>query len=238
MFYFSQSLIVLLSFFWTPFLFGFQIPEMPKTYVSDHAGVLDSASKQKLEQLLSSFEKQTSNQVIVATFPSLEGENIEELSMRIAEKWKVGQKDKDNGVILLVFKNDRKLRIEVGYGLEAVLTDSLSKRIIQNEIVPRFKQGDFSGGILAGVSAILKASQGEYQGKETSNEGIDLGKGGALLLFLLIFFLPYFLRRSRSNSIDFGSGAWSSGSSWGSGRSGGFSGGGGGFGGGGSSGSW
>lgn len=218
---------------------AFVTPDFPKGYVNDYAGILTESARQQLEQSLKSFEAESSNQVFVATFPSLEGENLEDVSMRLAEKWKAGQKDKDNGVILLVFKNDRKLRIEVGYGLEGVLTDALSKSIIQNEIVPYFKQGDYSAGILAGVAAIQKATQGEYRAKKKENELLwndpDLW---VLLGVIFVFFLLPILRGKRGrNGITFGSGGWGGSSSWGGG--GGFSGGGGGgFGGGGSSGSW
>lgn len=216
---------------------SFIIPAAPKAYVNDYVGLLDSSTKQKLEQTLKTFEEETSTQVLVAIFPSLEGENLEDLSIRLAEKWKAGQKDKDNGVILLVFKDDRKLRIEVGYGLEAVLTDALSKSIIQNEIVPYFKQGDYSSGILSGVAAILKATRGEYKAKKSQrNEGIDLDSLWLILFLFLFIFLPQFQKnRGRRDGVTFGSGWGGGGSSGGGGFSGG---GGGGFGGGGSSGSW
>ena len=120
----------------------------------------------RLEEALHHFEDETSNQIVVVTFPSLEGESLEDFSIRLAEAWKIGQKGKDNGVILLVFKNDRKVRIEVGYGLEGVLTDATSKLIIENEIAPRFKQGKFDEGIEAAVQAIIAATRGEYRQQE------------------------------------------------------------------------
>ena len=101
--------------------------------------------------------------MVVVTFPSLEGEALEDFSIRLAEAWKIGQKGKDNGVILLIFKNDRQVRIEVGYGLEGVLTDALSKRMIETEIVPRFREGKFEEGIESAVDAVLAATQGEYK---------------------------------------------------------------------------
>lgn len=216
-----------------------QIPDKPQAYVNDYAGLLSESESSQLEQRLKSFETETSNQVVVATFPSLEGDSIEDVSVRLAEKWKVGQKSRDNGVILLVFKNDRKLRIEVGYGLEGVLTDAVSKSIILNEITPSFKKADYFTGISSGVSAIFLATKGEYEAIAKKSGGL---KNPDLWLFLGAFLFIFLLptlggRRGGGRDVTFGSGGWSSaGSSWGGG--GGFSGGGGSFGGGGSSGSW
>lgn len=212
-------------------------PAPPSSYVNDYAGLLDASTKQGLENKLKEFENQTSNQIVIAIFPGLEGENLEDFSIRLAQKWKVGQKGKDNGVILLVFKKDRKLRIEVGYGLEGVLTDALSKSIIQNEIVPSFKQGDYSAGIQRGVAAIQKAIQGEYKAEDKVLGWNDSDLWVFLLAILVFFVLPFFRKKGWRNGMTLGSGGWSSASSWGGGG-GGFSGGGGSFGGGGSSGSW
>lgn len=212
-------------------------PALPSSYVNDYVGLLDASTKQGLENELKEFENQTSNQIVIAIFPSLEGENLEDFSIRLAQKWKVGQKGKDNGVILLVFKKDRKLRIEVGYGLEGVLTDALSKSIIQNEMLPSFKQGDYSTGIQRGAAAIQKAIQGEYKAESKTPGWNDSDLWVFLLIILVFFILPLFKKKGWRNGITLGSGGWSSGSSWG-GSGGGFSGGGGSFGGGGSSGSW
>jgi len=213
------------------------LPSTPQHYVNDYTGVLDQETRLSLERNLQAFEEQTSNQILVAIFPGLEGESLEDVSIRLAERWKIGQKGRDNGVLLLIFKEDRKLRIEVGYGLEGVLTDALSKSIILNEIVPSFKNGDYSAGVQSGVAAIMKATQGEYQGLPQAKKE-DSNLWGLLFLILIFFILPPLLRRRRFSGITFGSGGWGGGS-WGGGSSGGFGGGGGGgFGGGGSSGSW
>ncbi len=216
-----------------------QIPDKALAYVNDYAGLLNAGEKLELEQRLKSFEDETSNQVLLVTFPSLEGDNIEDVSMRLAEKWKVGQKSRDNGVILLISKNDRKLRIEVGYGLEGVLTDATSRSIISNEITPAFKKGDYWTGISSGISAIFLATKGEYDAIPRSE---NTSKTSDVLTFLgillLIFLLPILGGRRGNRGITFGSSGWSGGgSSWGGGG-GGFSSGGGSFGGGGSSGSW
>ena len=144
-------------------LFALDVPKRAEGYVSDSAKMLSDSARQRLEQLLRDFEEKTSNQVLVATFPRLGGDSLESYSIRLAEAWKPGQKGKDNGVILVVFKEDRKVRIEVGYGLEGALTDALCRLIIENEIVPRFRAGDYDEGIEHAVSAILAATRGEYQ---------------------------------------------------------------------------
>src|SRR3990167_2391333 len=139
---------------------AFKIPPPPRTLVSDFADILSPAFESKLESILLEFEQKTANQIAVATFPSLEGDNLEDSSIRIAEAWKPGKIERDNGVLLLVFRDDRAIRIEVGYGLEAVLTDALSQSIIRDDIIPSFRQGQFEEGILAGVTAIAEATEG------------------------------------------------------------------------------
>src|SRR5438552_3922646 len=115
----------------------------------------------ELEDRLSSFESETGHQVAVLTIPSLKGDALEDFSIRVAENWKIGQKGFDNGAILLVAQKEHKLRIEVGYGLEGVLPDAIANRIISEIIVPRFRENDYSGGIEAGVNAILQVTKGE-----------------------------------------------------------------------------
>jgi uncharacterized protein len=211
----------------------------PAGYVTDRAGMLSAATEQRLERALRSFEESDSTQIAVLTIPALEGESLEEYALRVAETWGIGQMEHDNGALLLVARDDRKIRIEVGYGLEGRLTDLLAGRIIDNEITPRFRQGDFDGGITAGVGAMVQAVRGEYQG-----EGRPSGKRKRSpfgLLFFLFFLGPALLRiflphsRSRRSGIWYGGFGGRGGGGFGGG---GFSGGGGGFGGGGASGSW
>ena len=210
-------------------------------YVTDRAGMLSSGVERELENALRSFETSDSTQIVVLTIPTLEGEALDEYALRVAETWAVGQRERDNGALLLVVRDDRKIRIEVGYGLEGRLTDLLSGRIIDNEITPRFKQGDFDGGISAGVDAMVLAVRGEYQG--TPRRDGEKKRSPFGLLFLLLFLGPGLLRfflphtRSRRSGIWFGGFGGGGGSGGGFGG-GGFSGGGGGFGGGGASGSW
>jgi len=225
-----------------------------RTYATDKTGTLSSSQLKLLDDKLSAFEKETSNQVVVWMVPSLDGGSLEDKSYEIAEQNGIGQKGKDNGVLLFIAKNDRKLRIEVGYGLEGALPDALCDQIIRKEITPEFKKGKFYEGINAGVDAIIKATKGEYIADNNTDDSdvdnmtvccIPLPVFIFILIFGLFFILPIIFRLFGWSKKG-GSGNWwsggSSGSSWSSGSSfssgGGFSGGGGSFGGGGSSGSW
>jgi uncharacterized protein len=139
--------------------------EVPKLqgYVNDYAGMISPPAKSKLEEALKSFEQSDSTQIVILTIPSLEGEDIEKFGINVGDAWKIGQKGKDNGAILIVSKQERKIRIEVGYGLEGKLTDLTAGRIIDLVIKPRFKQEDFDGGFIAGVSSLIDATRGEFR---------------------------------------------------------------------------
>jgi uncharacterized protein len=241
-----QKRIVRSAFFFTfafffilPLVFALKVPPRPKGYVNDHAGFLSPSIKAQLENVLRTFDEKTSNQIVVATFPSLEGESLEDFSMRLAEAWKAGQAKKDNGVIFLIFKDDRKMRIEVGYGLEGVLTDALSGQIIREVVAPYFRRGDYSGGIEAGVSAIMKATQGEFKGVPHDEHSSRAAK--LLFLFAIVFLFHLFVRSQSTRIGRHGGGFYTpmgGGFRGRSGSFGGFRGGGGGFGGGGASGGW
>jgi len=222
------------------------LPPAPAAYLNDYAGIVSPDAARQLDAELKQFERDTSNQIVVAIFPSLPpGAAIEDYTVRLAQKWRVGQKERDNGAVLFLFQASRDIRIETGYGLEGTLTDALCKRIIEDEMVPRFRQGDFTGGVQAGVRAMMAATKGEYQG--TGRTGGDGGKRGSswffiLMVIVLFVIMPIF--QSRRNTIygrsgrstpwiSTGGGGWSGG-----GGGGGFSGGGGGFGGGGAGGKW
>ena len=216
--------------------------------VNDYANVIPADQKEKLRQFLLDQEQKTSNQIVVLTIPTLDGEDIEGYSYRVASAWRLGQHGKDNGVLLVVAVNDHKMRIEVGKGLEGVLTDALSSEIIRNEIAPHFRAGDYGGGILAGVQAIDKATRGEYTAPPSKHT--PHGDTGQLFfwLFILFILLISHLRFGRYRNHWIGpywaasglSGGFSGGgfSSSGGFSGGGFSGGGGSFGGGGASGGW
>lgn len=179
----GQALLTLFFFFCANAL-ALQLPDKPSSYVTDQAAMFSPAEHEKLEAKLEAFEKKTSIQLIVVTMPTLGGFPIEDISIKLAERWKIGTKEHDNGVILLFVKKDRTMRIEVGYGLEGSLPDALAKRIIEFEITPRFKQGDFDGGVERGVDAIIQATQGEY--KDT----FKMKEGSGEAIAILAFFIP------------------------------------------------
>jgi uncharacterized protein len=164
------------------------IPELWGTRIHDEAHVLKQETIDQLEKKLKLYEDSTSNQMAILVFQSLEGEPIEEYSIRVAEKWKLGTKTNDNGVLLLVAIDDHKMRIEVGQGLEGVLTDAQSNRIIRNEMAPNFRRGDYDTGILAAVDSIIKAIGGEYSADDNgTNDLEDMSLGWKIGLAIGIF---------------------------------------------------
>jgi uncharacterized protein len=213
----------------------------PGSYVNDRAELISQAVELKLEQFLRDFERSDSTQIVVLTIPSIEDETVETYAVKVFQSWKIGQQGKDNGALLLVAKAERKLRIEVGYGLEGRLTDLLAGRIIDNEITPRLQQGDYDAGLVAGVVAMAEAVRGEYQGSGRT-KGSKKNSRPFGLLFLLFFLGPLLgrlvggRRGVRRSGIFYG-GPFIGGGGFGGGG-GGFSGGGGGSGGGGASGGW
>jgi uncharacterized protein len=171
---------------------GVPAVEIPKLQdrVTDLAGVLSPEQIASLDSRLKEFEDTDSTQIAVLIIPSLDGEPLEDYSIKVAEAWKIGQKGRDNGAILLISLNDRKLRIEVGYGLEGTLNDALSNRIIRNEITPRFRAGDFYGGIDAGVTAIIQTVRGVYQAAPRSETGSSRKRSGGIFNLLIILLFP------------------------------------------------
>ncbi len=172
-------------------VFAISIPEKPTGHVNDYANILDSATKANLETILLRFEEETSNQLVIATFNSLEGQTLEDFSIKLAQKWKIGTKKNDNGVILLVFKNDRQVRIEVGYGLEGALPDITCSQIIRYEIVPAFKEGNYNQGIINGITAIINATKGEYKSSKVQNQDGELEANKLVLSLALMFYLIF-----------------------------------------------
>jgi uncharacterized protein len=228
--------------------------------VTDAAGILPAATVSTLDTKLAALEKQTSIQLVVATVPDLQGYEIDEYGYQLGRAWGIGQKGKDNGALLLVAPNERKVRIEVGYGLEGTLTDALTSQIIRRDIIPRFKAGDMAGGVTAGTEALIKvvempegdramAAAEAAQAERERSDGPSLGTIIWLVIILIwLFFAISRGKRGRRSGpvIIWGpgtGGGWGGGSGgWGGGGGGfgggGFGGGGGGFGGGGSSGGW
>ena len=220
--------------------------------VVDSANILSAATKEDLNQKLAALEQKTSRQLVVVTIPSLQGYDISDYGYQLGRAWGIGQAKLNNGILLIVAPTEHRVRIEVGYGLEPIVTDALSSVIIQTQILPKFRAGDFNGGVEAGVDALvqqlsLETSEAEKRAaaaEQQQGQG-DEGGGGIsgflILIFILIAIfrvfggwglLPFlFMGGGRGG---YGGGGWSGG-----GSGGGWSGGGGGsFGGGGASGSW
>ncbi len=233
------------------FILALQAVELPPLTgrVNDYASMISPEAEREINEKLALLEKNESTQVVVLTVDSLEGEPLEDFSIRVAEAWKMGQKEYDNGVLLLVAKKDRKVRIEVGYGLEGALTDLTAGRIVDNEMVPLFAKGSFDEGFVRGVDLIIATVKGEYSALQ--KERGSGGNGGAFLPVLIILMLiVYFYSQIPRGGGGHGSGPliftggpgaggfYGGGSRRGGFSGGGFSGGGGNFGGGGASGSW
>ena len=170
------------------------IPPAPTQYFNDYAQVVSSATVSQLNQTLETFERQSSEQILVVIYPMMQSNSsIEDYTVRVARAWKVGQKDNNNGAVLFVFVQDHKMFLQVGYGLEGVLPDALCKRIIDEQISPRFKVGDFDGGLTAGVQSILAATKGEYKGtgmtvaEQQIHSTNSVFRPVAILLLVLVF---------------------------------------------------
>ncbi len=236
------------------------LPQPPERYVSDQADLLSPATEADLNSRLDAFERDTSSQILVATFPQVPDDYaMEDFTQRTAESWGVGQSEDDNGAVLFIFRDDRKIRIEVGYGLEGAIPDATAKTILDREITPAFRGGNFDAGVTRGVDAMFAAARGEYQGTGRTNADRVDAPGGASFISLLFtifivfmviqtlsraggrtydargrrrgggFFFPIGSGGSRRRGGGFGGGGFGGG---------GFGGGGGGFGGGGASGGW
>lgn len=214
-------------------------------HVNDYAGMISPAVRTEIEQRLALLEREETTQIAILTVSSLQGEPVGDFSIRVAEAWRLGQKKRDNGLLLIVSKEDRKVRIEVGYGLEGRVTDLQAGRIIRSIIKPAFAKGDYDGGFIGAADAMIAAARGEFKAPPSSkSNGDDEGPSIPLVLGIL-FLLFLYLRRfgSHHHPGPFVSGGWPGAgggifTSGGGFRDSGFGGGGGGFGGGGASGDW
>lgn len=245
----KRLLAVILVSFCLPAFSGESIPPAPKLYFNDYAHVVSPGTAAQLNTTLEDFERETSSQIVVAIFQKMESISpIEDYTVRMAQSWKVGQKRKDNGAVLFVFIQNRTMFLQVGYGLEGALPDAVCKRIIEDEIKPHFKSGDYDGGLTAGVNAILLATKGEYKGTgwtvARQIQRLESIAPSIICFAIIVLIFVVFLRggnfRGGFSCWTIGSGGTSRG--WGGGSGGwgggGFSGGGGSFGGGGAGGSW
>jgi uncharacterized protein len=232
-----------------------KIPPKPAGYFNDYAGVVSKEAALRFNEQLAQFERETSNQVVVAVFRKMETDSsIDDYTQRVAQAWAVGQKDRRNGAVLFVFVEDRKMFIQVGYGLEGSLPDATAFDITERHIKPRFRANDYEGGLATGIDLICKAIRGEYTGSGKTHADEDRGsrRGNGLLIFVIFMVIILIATRMARRVAGYGYssvgsrpffGGWSSGGGgWSSGSSGGgfsgFSGGGGSFGGGGAGSSW
>jgi uncharacterized protein len=237
-----------------------EIPPKPARYFNDYAGLVHMDTVQKLNQQLAGFERQTSNQILVVIYPSLPGDTtVEDFAQDAFRAWKPGQQGRNNGAILFMFVKERKLRIQTGYGLEGALPDAICKRIISDQIVPRFQSRDFDGGLTAGVNAMIAATRGEYTGngrtvaeaRVQARRGEENFRDLAIFLAVMAIIGIFWIRAARRGTVYTSrtrgpGGTWWIGGGGGGGfsgggggdRGGGFSGGGGDSGGGGASGDW
>jgi len=194
--------VFLAVFGFAGFCFAYSSPGQPKGFVNDFAGIISSAARQSLEQKLVQFEKDTSNEISVVTINSLGGDTIENFAGKLFEEWQIGKSNKDNGILLLVAKEDKKMRIEVGYGLEGAITDTQTFWIQENVMKPAFRANDYDGGINGAVDKIMAATRGEYvpSQKTDPNNGWSLKSIENFFWFGLFVFvwLGSVLARSKS----------------------------------------
>jgi uncharacterized protein len=227
------------------------IPPKPPGYFNDDAGVVSKEAALRFNEQLAQFERETSDQVVVAVFPKMRSDSdVADYTQRVAQAWGVGRKKQSNGVVLFVFVQDRKMFIQVGYGLEGALPDVTAFDITEYQIKPHFRNNDYEGGLAAGIDSICKAIRGEYKGsgKTVAEQRGNAGPPGILLFIIFVVVLIVISRVVRGLGgygyssgrggpiflpIGGGGGGWSSGGGFS-----GFSGGGGSFGGGGAGSSW
>jgi uncharacterized protein len=238
-------------FFLVPLLFLNAQTELPvlKSYANDFTNTLTEQQLSSINSTLKLFDDSTSNQIVFLMIPSIDGSSLEDFTYQVATKNKIGSAKHNNGLLFFIAKDDHKMRIEVGYGLEGVFPDALAASILRNEVRPYFKQGDYYSGIVSGLNAIISATRGEYNDTKEEKNNSERGFPVYFIIMLVFIVFSIFRRGGRGGGgllpwIILGSlgggrsqGGWG-GSSGGSGGFGGFSGGGGSFGGGGASGGW
>lgn len=242
-----------------------QLPEKPSTLVTDYTNTLSDADRQSLEQRLEAFDDSTSTQIAILIMKSVGQYDINDYAQKVGRQWGIGQKGKNNGILILVAMGDRKMSIQTGYGVEALVPDATTHEIIENDMKPHFRNNDYAGGLNAAVDDLIKYTKGEYKAAKKPHSSNSGGGAIAIIIIVIVILIIIFRGRggggqiidSRGGASPFwwflagsmlgrGSGGWggfsggSDGGSFGGGDSGGGFGGfgGGDFGGGGSSGSW
>jgi uncharacterized protein len=216
------------------------VPPTPREYLTDYAGVIGRQQEAAIDGRLAGLERDTGHQVIAVFFPSLEGDPMEDFTIRCAERWKVGRKGLDDGVIFFAFVRDRRMRLEVGYGLEDKVPDAIARRLLDEDVRPAFAAGDFGGGVVALAGALETIFRGGAPPPPPRPARPSGGVPGAIVLIVLVLLFRALRGGRRGYWGGFGGlGGFSGGGFSGGGFSGGgFSGGGGSFGGGGASGGW
>jgi uncharacterized protein len=185
-----------------------EVPTYPER-VNDRADMLDADAEARLGERLAALERSTGAQVVVLTIPSLEGEVLEDYSLRVADEWGLGRADRDDGLLFLVARDDRKMRFEVGYGLEGTIPDVIAGRILDGAVRPRFRDGDFAGGIEAGVEAVAGAIEGDPSAvppERAVGDGDDFAGGQGLMV--LVIFLTVIIPFSTAGIFSKGCGGW------------------------------
>ncbi|SHG85143.1 TPM domain-containing protein [Pedobacter caeni] len=257
----KQSIIALLFTLISTIGFAQDFPEKPNKLVNDYTGTLSATEVQQLEQKLVAFDDSSSTQIAIAILKSVGEYDISEYALELGRKWGVGNKGKNNGVLIVVALGDRKISIQTGYGVEGALPDLYARRIIDNDIKPHFKTGDYYAGLEAGTDAIIRYTKGEYKNDKPKKGESGGGASGILIIIIIVVVVIIILKRGGGGGgggqviggrgvadalfwsmllgggrSSGGGGGWGGGGSSGGGGFGGF--GGGSFGGGGSSGSW
>lgn len=186
----------------------FDVPEIPKfqTSVYDYTNLLSEFQKNSLEEKLIKYSDTTSTQIVVAIIESTKGENINYLGAHWIDKWGIGQKGKDNGILVLLALTDKRIGINTGYGVEHLLTDALSKRIIERDIIPYFKVNDYYGGLNRGVESIFEVLKGEYQGTRQSNPSTEIPIGFIVVVIFILLLLLLSFFKNRKNGGKGGGG--------------------------------
>jgi len=206
--FFRYTALILVALFTCQLGFGqFDIPGKPalETSVYDYSGILNQSQASYLEQKLIKYADSTSTQIVIATVKTLNGDDISLTATNWGQKWGIGDKDKDNGIFILVASEDRKIDISTGYGIEYILTDLMAERILNRVILPEFKRGDYFSGLDKGTDAIIAALSGEFKApeKKKKDSGFHAGLGLLLGTMFFVFILSLIAKRQKDDDDDY-----------------------------------